>query len=223
MPYRIETREIAELDLPIVLNADQDGWALILRKEGQLCGFLMQPAALGSTIAGDAVSKRVVNGLGLQLQAQAIEAEVRARAAQVTRMPAPRLSVAICTKDRAQRLSRLLDSLLPLCDGSPFAAVEIQAVRWQRCRRRPKLLYALHRTHTAGLRTALRPRPGQREGLRMAQDLNSPLVSAGASDLRPRMTCPARVKPGCLFSSHFVSPAIVGVLRCRSKGRPDHV
>jgi glycosyltransferase involved in cell wall biosynthesis len=128
MPYRIETRELSSLDTPINLTTEQDGWALVLRRKGRLCGFLMQPAAPGATISGEDVRKQVTKLLGSRLQAQAIEAALRAREMPTEEPPAPSLSVAICTKDRAQRLGRLLDSLLPLRSGSRFASVEILVV-----------------------------------------------------------------------------------------------
>lgn len=128
MPYRIETRELTELDAPMVLSSDQDGWALVLRRAGRLCGFLMQPAARGSTVPGAALGAEVERQLGPHLLANQIEQELRARTGPSATPPPPSLSVAICTKDRAQRLGRLLDSLLPLITGSPFAAVEILVV-----------------------------------------------------------------------------------------------
>lgn len=127
MAYRLAQLELAQPLADLVLAPDQDGVGLVARFEGRLVGFYMAPRPPGSTVSRAELERIADERFAPAVLAAKAEAELRARTPQAE-PPAASLTVAICTKDRAARLSRLLTSLTEIAPGSPFRALEILVV-----------------------------------------------------------------------------------------------
>lgn len=125
MPYRLIELELSQ-PLPLVALTDQeDGVGVIARWRDELVGFDMQALKPGSTHPGQALLSQQT--LRRVLSAKAAAA-FEARWAAGNAAPAPSLTIAICTKDRAVRLERLLQSLAGVRATSPFAQTEVLVV-----------------------------------------------------------------------------------------------
>jgi glycosyltransferase involved in cell wall biosynthesis len=128
MPYRIVEIELSEAPAPFILTAEQHGFALIARWKGRLAGFHMMNAPAATSISAEDLAKICSEQFGSRAIALELEAAL-ARRSSLHHQPAPpSLSIAICTKDRAKRLARLLDSLQPVRVASPFKSTEILVV-----------------------------------------------------------------------------------------------
>jgi glycosyltransferase involved in cell wall biosynthesis len=128
MSYRIIEIDLSEPPRSFTLNAQQDGFALIARWKGRLAGFHMAGAAAGATISTEQLLELCSKQFGRRLLALEVEAALAHRWLDGHRAPAPSLSVAICTKDRAQRLARLLTSLQAVTATSRFRSTEILVI-----------------------------------------------------------------------------------------------
>jgi glycosyltransferase involved in cell wall biosynthesis len=110
---------------PISLAPQQSGCGIIGRWRGRLVGFHIQPWQAGETIDGETL-RRIADqhfSMGvLQAKTEALFTQSTAEDARTT------LSVAICTKDRAQRLARLLQSLVDAVGEPGFSTVEVIVV-----------------------------------------------------------------------------------------------
>ncbi len=125
MSYRLVELELTRPLAPVVLDAGETGCGIIARWQDQLIGFVLLP------ITGGVLSTAMLAQLADQKFASAIliakaEREVADRSPQPERLP--RLSIAICTKDRAERLSRLLAALSAVRPASVFSDLEIIVV-----------------------------------------------------------------------------------------------
>lgn len=127
MAYRIVEIDLSEPLTPIALAPKQDGLAVLARWKGRLAGFHMASAAPGYAFSTDEIQALCAKRFGRRLLALEIEAALAQRW-PVEDVSAPSLSIAICTKDRATRLARLLDSLVPAISASPFRATEVLVV-----------------------------------------------------------------------------------------------
>ena len=126
MRYRIVELELSQPLAAFTLDAQQDGFALLGRWRGRPVGFCMRPAPRGSTVDAAALGKLVDDErFALAALGAKTEDALEARSVRAEPAEAPSLSIAICTKDRAVRLERLLRSLVPLRETSRFRAVEI--------------------------------------------------------------------------------------------------
>jgi glycosyltransferase involved in cell wall biosynthesis len=127
MAYRIVEIELSE-PLPLItLAADQDGLAVLARWKGRLAGFHMASAAPGYTFSTDEIRALCTKRFGRRLLALEVESALTQRW-PIGEVCTPSLSVAICTKDRAQRLARLLGSLVPVIGASPFRTTEVLVI-----------------------------------------------------------------------------------------------
>ena len=104
MAYRIVELELSQPLTPIGLAPEQDGLALLARWKGRLAGFHMAPATSGYAFSTDEIRALCAKRFGRRLLALEVEAALTRRWLNGVR-PAPSLSIAICTKDRAQRLA----------------------------------------------------------------------------------------------------------------------
>lgn len=111
--YRIFELELSEPLPTIVLGDDEIGYAPVARWKDQLVGFRMFPAAPGAAIGPDALAEIAEKYFNQQVLAAKAEMELAARH-PAPDGPAPSLTIAICTRDRAARLERLLGSLAAL-------------------------------------------------------------------------------------------------------------
>lgn len=128
MGYQIVDVDLAQ-PLPEVRLAPQhSGIGLLARWHGRPVGFAMRSASPGAVLSAAELEGYAGERFGLELL------RVRAEQALAARRPAPpvpapvSLSIAICTKDRAQRLRRLLASLDAVRARSRFERLEILVV-----------------------------------------------------------------------------------------------
>ena len=129
MSYRIVEIELTEAPVPFTLTDQQVGFALIARWKGRLAGFHMERAAEGvSAVSAEQLTDLCAKQFGQRALALELEAAVDKRWSDHPAPAAPSLSIAICTKDRAQRLTRLLHSLQPVLAASRFRSTEVLVI-----------------------------------------------------------------------------------------------
>src|SRR6185312_1629662 len=105
MPYQIVEIELSEAPTPFTLTAQQDGFALVARWQGRLAGFYMASAGAGTSVSAEQLTELCSKHFGRRLLALEIETALARRWPDARKSPAPSLSIAICTKDRAKRLA----------------------------------------------------------------------------------------------------------------------
>jgi len=125
MAYRIVEIELSKPLRAIELAPEQDGIGLIARWHDRLVGFEMIARPAGSTFGVGELEAFADHHFAPRVLIAKLEDELAADAPEVK---LPSLSIAICTKDRAQRLSRLLTSLDAVCVDSLFEMLEIIVV-----------------------------------------------------------------------------------------------
>src|SRR5689334_19354487 len=128
MPYRIVEIELSEPPVPFTLDTREDGFALIARWKDRLAGFHMASAAPGSQVTADLLTELSAKYFGRRALALEAEVGLLGRWSRDGKLAAPSLSIAICTKDRAQRLARLLESLQRVIKASCFRSTEIVVI-----------------------------------------------------------------------------------------------
>jgi glycosyltransferase involved in cell wall biosynthesis len=126
MRYKITEIELSRPIEPLVLAEDESGAGIIARHNGRLIGFKMVPLSAGTRLSAEATEQLLDNEFANPVLRARVEAELAADAPASAALPS--LTIAVCTKDRAERLSRLLASLAPLCAASPFAATEVLVI-----------------------------------------------------------------------------------------------
>ena len=128
MPYHLVDLELSGPLPALALGAEQDGFGLLVRWRSRLVGFVMRAAPVGSTLSETALRELVEREFAPRVlaikAAAALDARLPARPAHA----APSLTIAICTKDRAPRLERLLASLDTVRGGSRFRSLELLVV-----------------------------------------------------------------------------------------------
>ena len=128
MAYRLVQLELSQPIPAIPLAPEEDGVGLVARHEGRLVGFRMLPRPAGEGLSAEAVRAVCDAEFALPLAAIRARQTLADRWDLAPASPAPSLSIAICTKDRAARLARLLRSLEAVRGGSSFAGLEILVV-----------------------------------------------------------------------------------------------
>jgi GT2 family glycosyltransferase len=116
-----------DLDAPlpnVALAPEEAGWAVLVRRKGRPVAFWIEPLALGATVAPEALEARVTREVG----ALALREELREAIPLRNAPAAPRLTVAICTRDRPERLARCLDALAGVEVPPGMAAPEVLVV-----------------------------------------------------------------------------------------------
>jgi len=124
MRYAIRQVELSRPPEAMDLGSDETGIALIGRWHDRLVGFRMVEAKGRRSFSADALTAILDEAFATSVLTAIFEEERPARPAA----PLPSLTIAICTKDRAVRLQRLLGSLEQARPGSPFADTEILVV-----------------------------------------------------------------------------------------------
>ena len=127
MRYRIVDIELSQPLQDFVLDADQVGVGLICRWHRRLIGFALIPVSGGPLVTALEVRQWVESRFKLALLRAKAASYLAGKASTLSRSPVS-ISIAICTKDRANRLKRLLQSLVPVIEDSGFAAVEVVVV-----------------------------------------------------------------------------------------------
>lgn len=127
MPYKLVEVELS-MSLPaITLASDETGLGLVARWSGQIVGFAMLPVEPSANISSEALNNLANEQFAQRALAMSLALEL-AQASPTKDRRLPRLSVVICTKDRATRLNRLLSSLHALCQRSEFEHIELVVV-----------------------------------------------------------------------------------------------
>jgi glycosyltransferase involved in cell wall biosynthesis len=127
MAYKLVEIELSEPLTAIALSPNQDGCGLIARWHGRLIGFQLLALTPGASLSADRLKAIADEKFASAILAAKVEQELPIGPA-ISDSRRPRLSIAICTKDRAMRLSRLLDSLDRLVPEPTFADVEVVVV-----------------------------------------------------------------------------------------------
>lgn len=128
MGYRRVEVELSEPAPALPLTADEDGLGVVARWRDRLVGFAMVPRPAGQGFTADETQAFVSDRFAQGVLAARVEDELRARWPEPTPATRPSLSIAICTKDRSERLRRLLTSLVDLDGRDLFSELEIVVV-----------------------------------------------------------------------------------------------
>lgn len=126
MRYRLLEFDLGAPLTPIALDPDEEGIGIFARLDGRLIGFHMEAFPAGSQIAVDQLARLVDGEFALAALEARVRDEIRPPPPPASALPA--LTVAICTKDRAARLARLLESLTRAKGLSPFAETDILVI-----------------------------------------------------------------------------------------------
>lgn len=126
MVYKLVEFELSKPPPAVDLMPEENGIGLIGRWHDQLVGFEMIVVPSGSTLSAEELRTLADQRFAPRVLIAMMEAELAPSGLGHTFLPS--LSIAICTKDRAERLSRLLRSLDAVRDNSPFGQVEIVVV-----------------------------------------------------------------------------------------------
>jgi glycosyltransferase involved in cell wall biosynthesis len=126
MVYRLVEFELSKPPPVIDLAPEENGIGLIGRWRDQLVGFEMIAATPGSTLSAGELRMLADQRFAPRVLIAMVEAELTPGGSRHKRLSS--LSIGICTKDRVQRLSRLLHSLEAVRNNSPFGSVEIVVV-----------------------------------------------------------------------------------------------
>ncbi|WFU12255.1 glycosyltransferase (plasmid) [Rhizobium sp. CB3090] len=124
MSYKLTDIELSEPLAPIELSPEQNGVGLIARWRGRLIAFEMIELPAGSVLTIERLKALADERFAERILVVKLEEELRTRQSMGA-VALPSLSIAICTKDRAQRLSRLLASLDRVRAEAAFQFVEI--------------------------------------------------------------------------------------------------
>ncbi|WP_309092535.1 glycosyltransferase [Phenylobacterium sp.] len=120
--------ELTQPPPAIALSPEQDGVGIVARHEGRLVGFAMRELPPGARLEPPEAEDLAESLFGRAVLIDRAARELAARWPEADALLAPTLSIAICTKDRAARLRRLLGSLEAVRAASPFASLEVLVV-----------------------------------------------------------------------------------------------
>jgi glycosyltransferase involved in cell wall biosynthesis len=126
--YRIMDLELSRPFAGFALASHETGYALVVRWEGRIIGFLMKEAPEGLRMDEEVLREIVERDFALRILTVKLEASLMERWPATTLIESPSLTIAICTKDRAARLARLLDALEAIRGASEFRALEVLVV-----------------------------------------------------------------------------------------------
>jgi glycosyltransferase involved in cell wall biosynthesis len=111
MRYRLGETEVTHPLGSLEFGPDENGAALLIRRNGRPIGFLMRENSGTLTWSPEELNHWIGDALKTKIVEEAIRDEL---APPRTNVSFPSLSVAICTRDRVATLNRCLDSVLPL-------------------------------------------------------------------------------------------------------------
>lgn len=125
MAYSIVHIEVTQPILPVQLSPEQTGVALVIRYHDRPIGLLLRELPGGSQLTPADLEQ----WLGEELGAKILQEQIRDQLHPIEQSTQfPTLTAAICTKDRPENVSRLLQSLLPLQQGETGPRFEILVV-----------------------------------------------------------------------------------------------
>ena len=112
MSYLIQDIEVTQPFPTISLSENNTGLALILRRKDRPIGFVMQALPEKSVLTSDELTQIITKEVGKKILEESLKEELKVKTANLADFPS--LTVAICTKDRPDNLTRCLNSLLKL-------------------------------------------------------------------------------------------------------------
>ena len=112
MSYLIKDIEVTQPFPTISLSENNTGLALILRRKDRPIGFVMQALPEKSVLTSDELTQIITKEVGKKILEESLKEELKVKTANLADFPS--LTVAICTKDRPDNLTRCLNSLLKL-------------------------------------------------------------------------------------------------------------
>jgi glycosyltransferase involved in cell wall biosynthesis len=121
MGYRLIDVELSKPLRPVCLSQDQNGLGIVARWHGRPIGFHMEERTAGARLEPEAWRETVDRYFAASLLAARVE-EALPMPRLATR---PSLTIAICTRNRADRLARLLRSLDPIVGTAAFPSIEV--------------------------------------------------------------------------------------------------
>jgi len=124
MGYRVVQLELTNRLEPIQLREDETGVGLVARWRDRPIGFRLLKLSPAGQLPTSELEAIATEAFALPVLIAKAEPEL----ASTDPGPLPSLTIAICTKDRAVRLSRLLTSLMAVRDRSPFPKTDILVV-----------------------------------------------------------------------------------------------
>ncbi|WP_300972946.1 glycosyltransferase [Sphingomonas sp. LHG3406-1] len=127
MSYRLIDLELSGPITPVPLESGQHGFGIVARWRGRPIGFHLEEWPAGALVGADELASIADRHFAEAVLAARVEDALPPSAAGDGRS-GPTLSIAICTRNRAQRLARLLRSLDELRPEPSFAGVEIIVV-----------------------------------------------------------------------------------------------
>ncbi|HVI30652.1 glycosyltransferase family 2 protein [Phenylobacterium sp.] len=127
MGYRLVELDLAKPPAAIGLEPGQSGVGLLARWRGRPAGFAMIPRPDGRGMSAAEVSALAEARFAHAVLTLRAAAELDALWGEPGPVAPTSLTIAVCTKDRAARLARLLASLAAL-DRSGFCSVEVLVV-----------------------------------------------------------------------------------------------
>jgi glycosyltransferase involved in cell wall biosynthesis len=127
MGYPIVEIDLGEPQPRRAVPADAEGLAFFARWRGRLVGFEMIRAR-GDVRTDEVETPFAAERWARQMLAATAEDALDMHWTAPARAPAPALTIAICTKDRARRLRRLLASLAALPAPGGFASLEVLVI-----------------------------------------------------------------------------------------------
>ena len=125
MAYAFADIEVTQPLPPVALDADETGLAVLVRRCGRPVGFWMEEGPGGTRLGADALGARIAARVATKLVQEAIREELPALP---TLAPFPSLTMAVCTKDRPERLARCLGAILDLDPPAGVPAPEVLVV-----------------------------------------------------------------------------------------------
>jgi GT2 family glycosyltransferase len=106
--YQIVELDAGRLPAKLALPAGFTGLAFVIRYHDQPVGFFMEPLASGTVLTARELAMRVMKSAGAQILSEKIRQDL---AGPTDTPPLPPLDIVICTHNRADSLSRTLESL----------------------------------------------------------------------------------------------------------------
>lgn len=129
MRYDLRKIELTTPLQPLLLAKDARGLGLVATWHGRPVGFLMQECAGGTRFDPARLERMLAGDVAQTSIAQQLRAELLAKIAP-PRSPPRTLTIAICTRNGAERVERLLKTIAKLCqsDVARLSAIEVLIV-----------------------------------------------------------------------------------------------
>ena len=120
MSYQITQIEVTQPLSDLQLSDSNTGLAIVVRRKDKPIGFLMRELPPQSVVTAEQIAQWISAEIGSKILQESIREEL---ITPVETETFPSLTVAICTKDRPENLSRCLTSLLKLRSDSNYFEV----------------------------------------------------------------------------------------------------